>query len=401
MYHARGRGHPAVRRARLHASKSRIRSSITLLAVLTLCACQPDVGECDRAAAQEIVYTVDGTPAFAGQALVNQSCGGGGFCHARDIPVESRVGAPIGLEFDLNIASATVELNAVELERLFEDQLTLFRHRHSVLEQVQRGLMPPSGEESDMVLASVLTYDRVADDGTTFAPLPTIDTDEGQEILRNWIACDTPVVERTVEITPGIPYPYRDPVTDEATPIGFTIPTCGRRCVDPTWPDIVEQILLPTCALSRCHDSDEPVAMLDLSVADPTDAAQLASLHERLTADTAVAQGLLCSASDVADTPMFVPEDPDGSLMFLKLGDPAPCGSPMPEGSPPLNEQRICAIREWIACGACADPADATCAGCVATARATCGVVLDMATGEPQCEVQEPCARFPATDGEM
>lgn len=375
----------------MHVPIRRVPRSIALLGALALCACEPELGECDPATGFELVYTADGTPAFAGQAMVNQSCGGGAFCHADDIDPLERYGAPAGLSFNLNLASTTSELNELGIERLYNDQLDVFRHRRAILEQVQRGLMPPSGADSEAVLGGATTYDRVGADGLTLTPMPTIDTDEGQEILRSWLACDAPVVERTVEIDDTLPYPEQfltiDPVTGAEQPVGSTAPACARRCVDPTWPDIVEQIFQPTCALSRCHDSDEPAAQLDLTA---NSAAELTSLHAALTAPTAVAQGTLCAASMVSDVPMFVAGDADGSLIIQKITDPPTCGSLMPIGAA-LNEQRRCALREWVACGACADPNDAACMACVETARTTCGVVID-GMGTPQCAEQQPCS---------
>lgn len=347
--------------------------------------CSPDLGECDEMAAMELVYTADGTPALAGQALVNQSCGGGGFCHSAGAEPLERVGAPAGLDFDLALASSSEEFNEAAVMRLDRDQVRAFDLRHEILEQVQRGLMPPPGPEAADALASMPTYDRVAADGTSFVPLPALDTEEGEQILRNWLACGLPIVERTQDPV-TIPSEYRD---RDTYPLGLTVPSCARRCVDPTWPDIVEQILIPSCALSRCHDSEEPAAELDLSVADPSDPTQLEALHATLLASTA--EGTLCAASEVADAPMFVPGDPDGSLLIQKVTpDLVACGSLMPLSGAQLSEQRLCALREWVMCGACADPTDPTCADCQDAARATCGVMLGM-DDEPLCVDQVAC----------
>ncbi|MGE3633222.1 MAG: hypothetical protein AB7P00_25210 [Sandaracinaceae bacterium] len=352
--------------------------SLILLGALGGCS----LGDCDLDAAYEVVYTADGTPALAGQALINQSCGGGGFCHSVDIEDEDRIGAPAGLDFNLNLASVTTDVNPEELDRLDHDQTRVARMRFEIWEQVSRGLMPPPGPDTEMVLASVPHYDRVGDDGMTFTPLPGLDTDEGREILRNWLACRTPVAERTVD-------------SEERPPflVGSTVPACDRRCVDPTWPDIAQQILTPSCATSRCHDADRPAAGLVLTVADPSDPAQLAMLRDTLT--ESVAGGVLCtSVSETASLHIVEPSDADTSLLYQKVvPDLVQCGSLMPLSGAIVNEQRACAIREWIACGACADPEDAECMACQETARATCGVVLD-GDGTPQCMEQTPCERF-------
>jgi hypothetical protein len=366
--------------------------SLVLAPALALLACEPELGECTgerQMEAFEIVYTAEGTPAYAGQALINQSCGGGGFCHSENIDAQDRVGAPAGLSFDLNLASVTSDLNESAVMRLERAQEDTFAHRVAVLDQVQRGLMPPQGEESMNVLASLSTYDRVSDDGTTFTPLPAIDTEEGQEILRTWLACGTPVIERTQARLDG------------ENGIGSTVPTCERRCVDPTWPNIVEQIFMPSCALSRCHDSDAPAAQLDMSVADPGDPAQLAALHEALLDPGYTAGGTLCAASAVSDVPMFVAGDAEGSLMFQKVrSDLLSCGSLMPLSGSALNEQRLCALEAWINCGACVDPEDEACAACVAEERAGCGVQIG-ASGVPECVEQVACPRFAPSPSDM
>lgn len=355
---------------------------VCLGSILSLTACaESELGECDLESAFELAYTRDGTPAFAGQALINQSCGGGGFCHSEGIAPADRFGVPAGLDFDLNIASSSADLNEEEVARLSRTQVQVFQERRPIFGAVMADTMPPAGGATQVVLASIPSYDRVSDDGAQFTPLPSVATNEGAEILRNWLACKAPVVERTVEQAVGID-----------NEVGFTIPACNRRCVDPTWPDIVEQIFIPSCGTSRCHDGDAPEADLRLWVSEPRDSAQLADLHSVLVSGTPL--GELCSISGASGTPMLVPGDANGSLLVQKV-EPSllPCGGLMPQSGGQLNAQRLCALREWIACGACADPTDGACAACQETARATCGVMLDT-DGEPECVEQTVCARF-------
>ena len=353
------------------------------LATLTLplvVGCAPDLGACDSAAALEVVYTSDGTPAFAGQGLVNQSCGGGAFCHSRGASPAARHGAPHGMDFDLTLASLSTDLNQEEIDRLGRDQLAILRMADEVHSQVGLGLMPPSGAMSGAVLASLPRYDRVGADGTSFAPLPSADSPAGQEILRNWLICGAPVVERTQERLEG------------DNTVGFTVEVCNRRCVDPSWPDIVSQILGPSCALSQCHDAEEPVEGLDLSVSDPGDAAALEQLHATLLAGTP--QGELCVTSPSSETPFVVPGTADGSSLYRKLRpELLDCGALMPLSGSTLSQQRLCAIREWIECGACATAEDPTCADCLEDARVRCGVRVED-EGGVSCIDQEPCVRF-------
>ena len=76
---------------------------------------------------------------------------------------------------------------------------------------------------------------------------------EAHAILRNWLACGAPVVERTEE---------RRGVTD---PIGFTVPRCETDCVDLTWPAIYDGIITTRCATPGCHDSTVEEGELDLT----------------------------------------------------------------------------------------------------------------------------------------
>lgn len=356
--------------------QKKYRAVVVLLAAL-LTACAPDeVGECDPEAALELVYTADGVPAFAGQALVNQSCGGGSFCHAGDLPPERRFGAPLGLDFDLSLASTSAELAPEEAARLDREQLRVHRHRGMILEQVASGAMPPRGDVGQSVLSSVTTYDRVGPDGRTFTPLPSAGSPEGQELLRNWLACGSPVVERTVEPSEG------------ENAAGFTVAACERGCVDTTWPAIAQDILAPSCAFSRCHDAEDPEADLDLSLSGDN---ALPALHARLLEGTA--RGPLC-VDDARGAAMITPGAPEDSLLLQKVDPEAlPCGSLMPLGGAALSEQRLCALRAWIACGACADPDDARCAECQREARAECGVVVDEA-GQPGCAEETACPGF-------
>lgn len=176
--------------------------------LLSLADCTSDLGACDEAEARRIVFTDDeaGSPAYAGQALIHQSCGEGAFCHSPDIPAADRYGAPAGLDFDLSLAT-----DAPSVERLRRGQLELYRHRELAMRTVERGTMPPSGVGREVV-----------DAATRYRNLPAIDTPEGRAILRNWLACGAPVVERTAEDRPA-----------DVAPVGTVVPPAPRGdCVD-------------------------------------------------------------------------------------------------------------------------------------------------------------------------
>jgi hypothetical protein len=356
-----------------------------LVALLLLTAGCNDPGPCDTEAALELVYDESGVPAFAGQALVIEGCGSGRFCHAPGVVGEDRYGAPFGMDFDLAVASTSSELGLAASERLRQSQLTVLRHRALIWQQVERGAMPPSGVGARVVGMSEAHHDRIGEDRRTFHPLPGLDTIEGREIVRNWLACRVPVVERT-----------RPRVDGELNDTGFTAAVCERGCVDATWPSIYRGVVEPRCV--SCHEPSSPDAGLDLMASEPTDAASVAQVLERMVGHAAVGDDCVTEA-----VPLLVPGDTFASLFYGKLTDEPACGGRMPLAGAPIGRQQLCAIEQWIRCGACADATDTGCntdiEACLRSARLRCEILLDDADrpvtdadGNAQCAAREPCA---------
>ena len=410
---------------------------LALLAPFVLAACGVP-GPIDEDAALEVVYDQSGLPAFAGQAIIIESCGQGGFCHAGDADEvgldpdavgyemlleelrRDRMGVPSGLGFDLRVASTTNDANEQQTARLDAHMERVFGTRAEMWRQVSIGSMPPDGAARAAYLAEVrpeavpeddwLRYDRVANDGVTFTPLPSLLSDDAEEveaareILRNWLASlpelgPPPVVERTQERVDG-----------EGNVVGRTVPVCERDCVDATWPSIYERVIRPTCTGSRCHSSAEgppqrfPAASLDMFVVPnmvvvdedgtrteviPPEA--FAAVHDRLVHRDSVGGVSMGDQCGPLDLHLIEPMDPEASLLFLKVSAESSddvCGSAMPLSGNPLTEQRLCALRAWIECGACEDPLDAACLPCVEAARASCNI--DPAA-EDGCITTRPC----------
>lgn len=365
-----------------------------LVLLLLMLGCSTDLGEGDPDAAREVVYDQRGVPAYAGQALIIESCGAGGFCHAEGISAADRFGAPAGLNFDLTLATTTGEPALEETQRLADDQRRILEMKGEVWEQVVSGLMPPKGEVGRLYHEAVgpggldVRYDRVSDDGTTFTDLPGLETEEGREILRNWLAAGAPVIERTVGRTDG-------------TSVGDVSRICARTCVDTGWESIYTQVIRPSCALSACHGHEQPQGGLDLlgeaSLSDPPTPQGAASVRERLLE----AEVFSPQCVQLGQSTMLAPGDPDGSLFYTKLDPPsaqALCGARMPAAGSPLNEQELCAIRAWIECGACAESPDesapeSSCARCLHDARERCGVAgaFDAETGVASCAEAPSC----------
>ncbi len=351
--------------------------------------CLPSPGPCDETAALELVYTEEGTPAFAGQAILQTSCGNGGFCHAEpSIPPGDRFGAPVDLGFDLRVASTSGDTQALETERLRNHLTRALGMRRELLAQIQAGQMPPEGDAGATYRCQILpstcgsggedlAYDRFADDGVTFTPLPTLldqdpaRRDEAEEIVRNWLSCRTPVVERTVDRTDRGP-----------NLVGFTVAACERSCVDVRWPEIYGRIIEPTCATSRCHDDSDPASGLDMLTGGAD------GMHARLVAGGQRADGAQCGPTGLT---LIVASMPDASLLLQKVeaatGDDV-CGSRMPLQGNPLSPQRQCVLRAWIECGACPEADGGACAACLDAAREDCNVDPTAASG---CASTAPC----------
>jgi hypothetical protein len=103
----------------------------------------------------------------------------------------------------------------------------------------------------------------------------------------------------------------------------------GEQC-----PDVPEDILAMSCAGSGCHEAYMPAAQLDLITPGVAD---------RLVGGTAKGEGCLDMGV------LAVPEDPEASLLYLKLTGSPPCGEPMPLLGTALTAKEISCVKDWIA----------------------------------------------------
>ncbi|MGB3050723.1 MAG: hypothetical protein WBB42_06970, partial [Polyangiales bacterium] len=194
------------------------------------------------------------------------------------------------------------------------------------------------------------------------AELPSIDSSEGQEIVRNWLACQAPVVART-EIPPSAALELElcQSVDDEI---------CVYRgpgvLPDPSWSSIYFAIMFTECLICHAPANDNidqnpsrqggPIpgganpaglAALDLSGVDLMDTSNWASDSYPAVVDALAADPGDCAGQGT----IVIPFDPDGSIMVQKLRDVQTCGDQMPLGSS-ISEARIQVIEEWINQGA-------------------------------------------------
>lgn len=152
---------------------------------------------CDPWAARAIVHDRNGLPFYAGQALVLGTCSGGGaFCHASN--AADRIGAAATLDFDLVPITDPARYDAQIGARAAVHE-TIYAQRNLMWGQITSGAMPPGAEGAANI---VREYGYVVDplDPDADVLLPEIDSPEGQEIIRNWLACGAPFVERTFAV---------------------------------------------------------------------------------------------------------------------------------------------------------------------------------------------------------
>jgi len=302
-------------------------------ALSLLLGCGPELGACDPAAATRVAHHAlesddgappTGLPAYEGQALMLQSCGYGSFCHGADLPPENRRGAPHGLSFDVNLAAADGTVDEARVARLRRARFRVVQEAGAILAAIDDGSMPPPpGPAVDDVLAGAPRYADL--DGE---PLPAIDSDDGREIVRNWLACGAPVVERAAARDAGVPAVVARPLA---------LPP-----IEPNWPSLYDNLLAARgCARMVCHGGGDPSAGFVVS--------DVASTLDALVG--AAASGDACEGRTLVD-----PSSPEDSLLLTKLRGDAGCGDPMPLGGIPLRQAELDAVEAWIACGAPAGP---------------------------------------------
>ena len=311
--------------------------SVLLLFTAGALACTPELGECDQAAATRVAYDpADGRTAYEGQALIISSCGGATLCHGADAEGVRRNGVPAGLELDVRLASTTSAANEAELARLRRGRYLVVQHARSILRTLDLGTMPPRGIDTGALAASYLRSDDTS--------LPAIDSPEAREVLRNWLACGAPVVERTTARADGVP--------------AVVVPDHYVPPIEPTWASVFRDLLVARrCGNQYCH-GDPNAEEVGLHIAyDDCDATYRALVG-------AAASGEHCGGP--FGRALIVPGDPENSVFLQKLTPGSGvCGDPMAA----LRPEDLAAIGGWIERGA----PD----GCVADAPDDAGVAPD------------------------
>jgi len=341
----------------------RLSAALSLVALASqVAACAPDLGACDAVLARQPAFVAlpnrgnellpdvrgfGGQPMFEGQALLATRCANGE-CHSSsaDVAAGERHGVPAGFDLDVSVAcdarAPAAACPPLAVTALRAARNTAYDYRVEIYDSVRGAAMPPSGPEADRLKRAAPTFVRV--DGS---PLPDIEDPEGQAILRNWLACRAPVIERAEDTAGGVVGEYcGDGVTGDCV-LG---PRKQIPAPEQNWDSIFALVIEPLC--SSCHgpgtcpEEDRPCrtdfreeSQLDLSTADLA--------YDGLVG--VVARGAYCKNRGLTH---IVPGNPDASFLLAKLAETPECGGQMPQSGQALPEMVLRPLREWIRAGA-------------------------------------------------
>jgi hypothetical protein len=336
-----------------------------------------DLGNCDefKGRTTVVVGGVNGQLLYTGQAILYQSCATG--CHSSSAKGDVRRGAPADLNFDLyplkpgapikdgqgNVVA--VQLDPVQLAGLRTRQRTVYEQRQAIWDQVKDGLMPPTKYSNFKSLSGIMKSMFGPDGKCTGggAALTTLDADK--EELRNWLACDTPVVETTSSDLPYKAPASNAPPEDKAAgsvyyattdSVGYQYPSCGgdggtTPGGEQSFSDLFTTILKPQCG--SCHSALNPTGVT-LEFNTTEDAAYVSLMGAN---GMGKPQGVVCAGNSV---PYVTPGDPAKSYLLPKMDKAkmsgVSCGDLMPQpiGSDPPAIKKV---RDWIMAGALRQPA--------------------------------------------
>ncbi|MFT3922991.1 MAG: hypothetical protein QM778_10685 [Myxococcales bacterium] len=258
--------------------------------------CGDDLGECDDKAANELVYSNTWHVATKGQALMNDSCGNGSFCHSVGATGDARGGVAKDLNFDMLPQPSGWP--------------KVMDHRDGIWKSIANGTMPPGKGGAAKLSDGEWSFDPWRRAGSPM--LPKMHTKAGQAAFRNWLACGAPVVTQT-----EVPLWAR--------------PTGQTNLGD--WSGIYTTIVQGRCANGGCHDRITHEGDLDLS-------------------DECKGYKALAGTSGQCGVPRLVPGDVNSSVM-QQLERRSTCGDPMPpEPAAPLTDPELDVVRKWIQNGA-------------------------------------------------
>lgn len=315
---------------------------VPTLSLSLLAGCSDEkLGDCTDPNQGRRPVDVNGKVMFAGQAIMVQSCASG-LCHSAAATGALRVGAPAGLDFDVEPVAATgmstidgqtvATVDPVELERLRAHQRKVFEHRDAIWKQVARGLMPPENYARPGSPGKLFTREGSS---CVFAEqeLGSLSDPSTREELRNWLACGTPVVETTsTELTAIV-----------GGTVGDQYPSCAGDEPTPATFENVADLFTRSCGI--CHFKGGTNEDILLNTPE--------LIYTSLLGENR--QGVP-SNCDANPNPYVTPGDPSKSYILAVVLDPSAgesCTEPMPWGSPTgLDADSRDLLRRWIEAGA-------------------------------------------------
>jgi hypothetical protein len=315
--------------------------------------CTEDVGDCfqDGPAGLDTVLR-GGHIEYGGQAIMNTACATG--CHSSKAKGKDRYGAPGDLNFDLepvaSTSSAKTEQNengrtyAVlsdeQINGLRERQRIVFSKRNLIWTQVREGLMPPDGKFAAFKKAVQSIFDSKEETPCTRgSALGDVESKATQDVLRNWLACQAPIVEsyggpveaNGVAGTAGYQY-----LSCSASPQGDGGAGDGGGGGTVTFDDIYMDVI-QGAGCTACHPALDPE-------------------HDFSTADKAYAALVEDKGSQCGSKPYVKVKDPANSFLIDLVTLDTPCPSDksiqrMPVGGE-LSADQVQELRDWINGGA-------------------------------------------------
>jgi hypothetical protein len=339
--------------------------SLLVTAALAGAGCS-DLGTCDDPAKGRTLVQMNGQLYYTGQAIITRSCATG--CHAAGATGAIRNGAPADLNFDLNPLApgdpimdpsgnvVGVQLNPTELSGLRGRQRKVYDMRTAIWDQVKDGLMPPSNFSMLKSLTGIMRTVIGASGCTGMGELT--DLGANRQDLRNWLACDTPVVETSSDDLPYKPLDPNAPPEDKAAgsgyyataqSVGYQYPACGGGSsgTAPSFSELYTEIFSIQCKICHAPNGVPEAATLDFSTEDIA--------YMELLGANGMGGATSCTTSPA---PFVTPNRPEQSYLLFKVGGQTGtiCGSLMP-APPGISKAQSDKIRAWIMAGALRTPA--------------------------------------------
>lgn len=307
-----------------------VRSSLIALLVsgAVVAGCETDLGSCDEAAARTVYFSNSGKPLYGGQALVVSYCTTG--CHSASAEGKDRRGVPAGLDFDMNLAGSDAELVAL----LKAGQHNVYEWRGEAYEWVEAQTMPPPGLKRSGVEYATL-------DGEM---LPGLDEAAGHELLRNWLSCGAPVVEKSQQPTPTSS--PGDACTEGA--VGDCRVEQDAMPIEPRWSSLYSRYFGDGATCRGCHETEAQASAFNTTFVMGSTAQ---SAYDSMVGVMTDADGV-CGGQTIV-----VAGSAEQSNLVHKLERQLPdgggiCGAPMPLSGQKTPASVLQAVRDWIDAGA-------------------------------------------------